>query len=184
MIKALILIDFINDIGLPDWKLAWKWYAKFIDENNIIWNTNEQIKSFRNNWDLIIFVKIWFKSDYSNQPKNSILFWKAHEFQIFKDWDIWDEFCSDLNILPEDIVILKTRISAFYNTNLDSILKNNNVSDLYFAGVSTDLAIESTVRDSHDRDYNTFVLEKCCAAWDINSHNNSIKVLSKIATIV
>jgi uncharacterized protein YpiB (UPF0302 family) len=40
----------------------------------MIKNTNKIISDFRDNSDLIIFVKITFKKDYSNQPKNSKLF--------------------------------------------------------------------------------------------------------------
>ena len=43
-------------------------------KNNILENTNLKIKEFRENSNEIIFVKIQFKSDYSNQPKLSPLF--------------------------------------------------------------------------------------------------------------
>ncbi len=184
MKKALIIIDFINDIISPEWKLAGKWYAKFALENNIISNTNEKIKEFKKNWDLIIFVKITFKQDYSNQPKNSPLFWKANEFEIFKENSEWNNFYKELNILESDIIINKTRVSAFYKTELENILKENNISDLYFCWVATDLAIESAVREWHDRDYNCFILEKCCVAWDIETHKNSLKNLEKISKII
>jgi len=184
MKKALIIIDFINDIISPEWKLAGKWYAKFAIKNDIIENTNNNIANFRINWDLIIFVKITFKEDYSNQPKNSPLFWKANEFGIFKENSKWNKFYEKIHISEKDIILDKTRVNAFYKTELDSILKENNISDLYFCWVATDLAIESAVRDWHDRDYNCFVLEKCCVASDIETHKNSIKNLEKISKII
>ena len=184
MKKALIVIDFINDIVAEDWKLAGKWYPKFVKEYSVIENTNTKIKNFRNNWDLVVFVKINFKADFSNQPKNSPLFWKAHEFWVFQEWNIGSDFIDTLDVQSTDTVIVKTRVSAFHETSLDKILKEANITNVFFAWVATDLAIESAVRDAHDRDYNCVVLSNSCAAWDIETHNRSLKSLEKIANIV
>lgn len=183
MNRALIVIDFINDIISENGKLSWKWYAKFALDNWVIENTNKKISEFRKKSDLIIFVRIAFKEDYSNQPKNSKLFWKANEFWIFRKWSQWDDFYSKLDVSENDIILEKPRVSAFYNTSLDLILKQNNISDLYFSWVALDLAIESSVRDAHDRDYNCFILKNCCAASDLETFNNSIKNLEKISDI-
>lgn len=74
-------------------------------------------------------------------------------------------------------------MSSFYQTNLDLILRNNNIENIEVCGVATDLAVSSFVRDAHDRDYNVFVLEKCCAAANQKDHENSIEIISKISEI-
>jgi nicotinamidase-related amidase len=81
-------------------------------------------------------------------------------------------------------IITKNRISSFYNTELDEYLKSKNIKNIYFSGVSTDLAIESAVRDAHDRDYNVYVIEDCCIAATEDDHLNSLKTLSKISQII
>ncbi|PID84367.1 isochorismatase [Candidatus Gracilibacteria bacterium] len=184
MKKALIIIDFINDIVSKDGKLAGKGYASFIEENNVIENTNKKIEEFRKNNDEVIFVKIQFKEDYSNQPKNSPLFGKAHEFGIFKKGESGDEFFPELDVKENDTIFIKTRVSAFYKTGLEEYLQEKGISELYFAGCATDLAIENAVRDAHDRDFSCFVLENCSGAGDRETHNNSLKNLGKIAKII
>lgn len=74
MKQALIIIDVINDIVDHNGKLANKGYPKFIEKYNTIENINLKIQEFRETNEIIIFVKIEFKKDYSNQPKNSPLF--------------------------------------------------------------------------------------------------------------
>ena len=82
-------------------------------------------------------------------------------------------------------MITKNRVSAFCNTNLDSILKlkENDIEDIMIAGIATELAVSSTVRDAHDLDYDVTVIEDCCASADISNHNATMKILQKIAKI-
>ncbi len=184
MKKALIIIDCINDIIHPDGKLAAKWYGKYVYENNIIENINKKIAQFRWNWDEIIFVNVQFLKDYSDQPKNSPLFGKAHEFWVLQEGTWGTQVHENIDVLDEDLLMTKNRVSAFYGNALYEYLKQNEFIDLYFAGCSTDLAIESAVRDAHDRDFICHVCSDCCAASDSQTHKNSLQTLSKISQII
>lgn len=55
-------------------------------------------------------------------------------------------------------VIFKHRYSAFYNTDLETVLRTLKVEDLVIAGVMTNLCCESTARDAYYRDYRVFFL--------------------------
>jgi len=183
MAKALILIDFINEIVDKDGKLAGKGYSDFIVKNNVFGNLNKLISYARANDYFIIFVKVGFSKNYIEQPKNSPLFGKANDFQVLK-LDTWaTDFHKSLNVREDDVVIIKHRVSSFYNTNLDLILKTNYVDDVLVAGVATDLAVSSVVREGHDRDYNMVIVEDCCVAATYEDHVNSLKILGKLAQI-
>jgi nicotinamidase-related amidase len=53
-------------------------------------------------------------------------------------------------------VIFKHRYSAFYNTDLETVLRVLKVEDLVVTGVMTNLCCESTARDAYFRDYRVF----------------------------
>jgi ureidoacrylate peracid hydrolase len=53
-------------------------------------------------------------------------------------------------------VILKHRYSAFYNTDLETILRCLKIEDLVIVGIMTNLCCESTARDAYYRDYRLF----------------------------
>ncbi|TKJ40857.1 hypothetical protein CEE37_06625 [candidate division LCP-89 bacterium B3_LCP] len=55
-----------------------------------------------------------------------------------------------------DNVIKKHRYSAFYNTDLEIILRCAYIKDLVICGVMTNLCCESTTRDAYYRDYRVF----------------------------
>ena len=48
-----------------------------------------------------------------------------------------------------DIVFQKMRYSAFFETNLDTILKTYNIKYLLFVGTSTNICVEATIRDAY-----------------------------------
>ena len=64
---------------------------------------------------------------------------------------------------PEDIRVSKHRISGFWDTPLDSILKNHDVKTLFFAGVNADHCVLGTLMDANFHGYDTIMLEDCVA---------------------
>jgi len=59
---------------------------------------------------------------------------------------------------PNEKVIFKHRYSAFYNTDLETVLRCLKVEDLVITGIMTNLCCESTARDAYYRDYKVFFL--------------------------
>ena len=56
----------------------------------------------------------------------------------------------------------KYRISGFWGTQLDAILRNLNVRALFFGGVNTDQCVLHTLSDAHFLGYNCVMLEDRC----------------------
>jgi nicotinamidase-related amidase len=73
------------------------------------------------------------------------------------------EFVPELMPEPDDHVIWKRRYNAFYNTDLELILRRRGVDTIILAGALTDICIATTFRSARDRDFNVIVLSDCCA---------------------
>jgi ureidoacrylate peracid hydrolase len=71
---------------------------------------------------------------------------------------------------PEDKIIIKHRYSAFYNTDLETVLRCAKIQDLVISGVMTNLCCESTARDAYYRDYRVFFLADATGAVDEELH--------------
>jgi nicotinamidase-related amidase len=59
---------------------------------------------------------------------------------------------------PKEKVVFKHRYSAFYNTDLETVLRSLGVEDLVISGIMTNLCCESTARGAYYRDYRVFFL--------------------------
>ncbi len=77
-----------------------------------------------------------------------------------------------------ETVIQKHRYSAFYNTNLEIILRGLKVSDLIITGVMTNICCESTARDAFFRDFRVFFLMDATASPYEELHLATLKNLA------
>jgi ureidoacrylate peracid hydrolase len=69
----------------------------------------------------------------------------------FGTWDF--QIVDELAPLPTDIVIVKSRYSGFHGTNLDSVLRGRGIRNLLFAGIASNVCVESTIRDAYFNEY-------------------------------
>ena len=70
----------------------------------------------------------------------------------------------ELAPLPDEIVLPKTSSSVFNSTNLDYLLRNIGIEDLFVVGYMTDQCIDHAVKDGADRGYYVTCIEDACAA--------------------
>jgi len=82
---------------------------------------------------------------------------------------ILDKDSSDAAIIaglvpePSDIHIDKFRLSGFWDTELDSVLRNLRAQTLLFAGVNLDQCVYATLMDAHCLGYDCVLVEDCAA---------------------
>jgi ureidoacrylate peracid hydrolase len=72
----------------------------------------------------------------------------------------WDyELVDALTPKPGDIRVHKTRYSAFFNSQLDSILRARGIKTIVFVGIASNVCVESTLRDGFHLEYFGVMLE-------------------------
>lgn len=78
---------------------------------------------------------------------------------------------------PEDIVVTKHRVSAFTGTDLEMVLRANEIETLVMFGIATSGVVLSTLLHAFDSDYRTLVIADCCADRDTELHTALLKQL-------
>ncbi len=79
---------------------------------------------------------------------------------------------------PREKVVLKHRYSAFYDTDLATVLRCLGVEDVVVCGIMTNLCCESTARDAYFRDYRVFVPADGTGSIDEELHVASLMNLA------
>lgn len=179
-----LVLDMMNDLVHPEGVNGKGPYGEQSRARNIVANTRGAIGKARAADVPVGFVRVGFSPDYRECPPGSPIFSGAKKNGIFKLGEWGTETHPDLGQSAEDFDIVKHRVSPFYSTTLDAILRANNIVRIYCSGISTNAVVQSLVREGHDRDYEMIVLEDCCCGMSAEEHDMAIKSLKRFCTII
>ena len=76
-----------------------------------------------------------------------------------------------------EIIIDKPGKGAFYATDLGDVLKTHGIENLLVCGVTTEVCVNTTVREANDRGYRCVVLEDCCASYFPEFHEMGLRMI-------
>ena len=83
-----------------------------------------------------------------------------------------------------DVSVCKVAYSAFFNTQLDWVLRRAGITTVVVSGIVTNGGVASTVRDAHMRDYRTLVLADGCAAFSTAVHDTALADMATVAQVL
>ncbi|MFM0220953.1 cysteine hydrolase family protein [Paraburkholderia dipogonis] len=82
-----------------------------------------------------------------------------------------------------DVSVWKVAYSAFFNTQLDWVLRRARIDTVAICGIVTNGGVASTARDAHMRDYRVLVLGDGCAASTQAAHDTALADLRTICEL-
>lgn len=83
-----------------------------------------------------------------------------------------------------DVSVCKVAYSAFFNTQLDWVLRHAGIETVAVCGIVTNGGVASTVRDAHMREYHTIVLSDGCAAFKTEVHAAALADMGTVAQVM
>lgn len=124
----------------------------------------------------VIWVNWGNRPDLANMPPNQIHLYKpkgtgiglgdplpGHGARVLEKGSWAAATVDELAPEPSDILVDKYRISGFWDTPLDSILRNLGIRSVLFAGVNTDQCVLHSLTDANFLGYGCILVEDCCA---------------------
>jgi nicotinamidase-related amidase len=118
----------------------------------------------------VAFVQVGFRPGYPEVSPRNRAFSSAKAAGRFLLGETGSEIDSRVAPLTGEPVVIKHRVGAFWATELEQLLRAQDIERLVLAGISTSGVVLSTVRDAADRDYELVVLSDCCADSDPEVH--------------
>jgi ureidoacrylate peracid hydrolase len=163
--KALVVVDMQNGFLKPDGFMVKA--GLNIDQCIAAIEPNQRVIAACREANIpVIFTRYSLRSDYKDAGLLGQIYPALKESQAMvvgtRDWEIAEE----LKPMPGDVILDKQRYSSFYNTNLEVILRGLGVTMVVVTGVTTNICVESTVRDAFFRDFKVTVIEDCVGAVD------------------
>lgn len=78
---------------------------------------------------------------------------------------------------PEDLVISKRQWNALQGTKLEPHLRRRGIDTIVLAGIATNLAVESTARAAHERDFSVVMVEDAMTSLSVETHAFSVRTV-------
>lgn len=171
--SALVLIETQNEWMHPEGKLR---KAKIKDEQmmlNSMANIEKALVFARKNNIPVIHVGLRFEKGYPELANGKSGLRKAiPNVGTFSVNEFGSQFYETVKpIEGEFIVAGRVGASGFTASNLDAYLRNNKIENIYLVGYATHVCVESTVRDAHDKGYNTFLISDATSAFNKSQQN-------------
>jgi nicotinamidase-related amidase len=112
----------------------------------------------------IIYIRTAFRPDYADLSPNNPMHARIAQLpgKKFIKGDPSTNFPPSIAPLADDIVITKSRVSAFTGTDLEVVLRSLGVDSLVMCGIATSGAVLATMIQAVDRDYKVTVLGDAC----------------------
>lgn len=183
MPSIYLVLDLENDLVHEDGPNGKSPLGEQVRGRRVIANTQAALAKARAAGIKVGYVRVGFSPDYRECPPNSPIFSAARKNGLFKLGTWGTEIHPDVAPKPEDFQIVKHRVSPFYATHLEAVLRANGITRIYCSGVSSNAVVQATVREGHDRDYEIVVLEDCCAALSAEEHATAIANLKRFCTV-
>jgi nicotinamidase-related amidase len=79
--------------------------------------------------------------------------------------------------LDSEIVIDKPGKGAFYATEMGDLLQKYGIENLLVCGVTTEVCVNTTVREANDRGYRCLVVSDGCASYFPEFHEMGLKMI-------
>lgn len=162
--SAVVVVDMQNAFATKGGMLDISG-ADISDAPRVVRSIKSVLDAARQAGVLVVYVQMGYKPDLSNSGGPSSPNWhKELAMRLMNcrpelkgklltegTWDF--AIVEDLKPEPSDLVVIKTRYSGFVGTTLDSQLRTRDIRYLFFAGIATNVCVESTLRDAYFRDY-------------------------------
>jgi len=160
---ALLVIDMISDFARPGGAL----YSDPVGA--IVPAVAREIGLAKTAGDAVIFI---CDAHVEDDP----------EFKIFPPHALpgeGREIVAELDTTGAAAIILKSRYSAFFGTDLDDRLRALGITDLRLVGNCTNICVFFTAADAANREYRIEVVRDAVASFDVQAHVDALRELER-----
>ena len=173
---AVVFIEYQNEFASEGGKLHGAVKA-VMDKNNMLKKSAELAAYARGKGVKIIHAPITFTDDYKEiRPNGFGILANIRDGGVFKASEWGGAFCKEMTPSEEDIIVHGKRgLCGFASTNLEFILRQNNIETVILGGFLTNCCVESTMRVAYEKGFNVITLTDGTAAASIEQQEAACK---------
>lgn len=178
---ALIAIHGQSDVIGAEGAFADFFHAE-VANRGVVGKFSVLLKDAREAGATVIYTRLAYSPGCNDLKANSPLLQIAQQRESLKRGGPHTNFIEPLAPRDTDMVVTNQRIGGF-TPELATIFEDRGIQTLVFAGVATNISVESSARAASDHGFHVAIVEDCCSAATPDAHAASIESLGLLASI-
>jgi nicotinamidase-related amidase len=172
---AFVFIEYQNEFCSPGGKL-YDAVKECLDKTDMLQRSIQTAQTARSSGCTVIHCPISFKTGHkeiSDTPYGILAGVKNGEAFTAGTWGA--DFVNGMKPVSGDLTVKgKSGLCGFASTNLDFLLRQNNIKNVVLSGFLTNCCVESTMRTAYENGYKVYTLQDCVAATSIAAQDATL----------
>ena len=182
--SALLVLHFQNGVAHPDG--VWgKYLFPQVEKNRSVGNARRALENARQRGMLVIYVNIAWRPGFPELPDNTCGLLKEAKDNnecLVGSWgaDVIDELKPEGN----EIIVINFGSDSFEATDLDLILRNRGIRNVYVVGQCIEHVVATTVKRAVNMGYSATVLKDCTSGFTDQNYDAMVEILPLYADLI
>ena len=181
---AFLVLHFQNGVAHPDG--VWgKYLFPQVEKNGSVGNARRALDAARQRGMLVIYVNIAWRPGFPELPDNTCGLLKEAKNNnecLVGSWgaDVIDELKPEGN----EIIVINFGSDSFEGTDLDLILRNRGVKNLYVVGQCIEHVVATTVKRAVNMGYSAAILKDCTSGFTDQNYDAMVEIMPLYADLI
>ena len=182
--SALLVLHFQNGVAHPEG--VWgKYLFPQVEKNGSVGNAKRALDAARQRGMLVIYVNIAWRPGFPELPDNTCGLLKEAKDNnecLVGSWgaDVIDELKPEGN----EIIVINFGSDSFEGTDLDLILRNRGVKNLYVVGQCIEHVVATTVKRAVNMGYSAAILKDCTSGFTDQNYDAMVEIMPLYADLI
>ncbi len=183
--SALLMLHWQNSVCDP--KGVWgKNLCAQIEKGNSIRNAQNVLKTARARGMLTIFVNIGWRAGFPELPQNQyyplLQGAKDENKGIIGSWEV--DVIDALRPDKTELIVINYGSDSFEGTDLDRILRANNIGHLFVSGQCIEHVVATTIKRAANMGYNATLIKDATSGFTDNNYRAMLDILPLYSKVI
>jgi nicotinamidase-related amidase len=161
-------------------------FAEGVERHQVVPQVGRLLSAARGAGSTPVYLRVVFKSGYPDLVANCPLLGMVVQTGALRVGEPGAEIVPELAPQDGDLVIDHQRLTGFFGTQLDALLRSRDVTTVVVCGVATNVTVEGTARDAVNLGYRTVIASDACSTASDEAHRATLEtfqLLGEVATV-
>lgn len=174
---AVLVIDMQNSFLRPGGAMYQHQGEALRDPGGTVQRVGEVVAAATASAIPVIYTRHCYRPGYADAGSRTLRLFQSMDAEplVRGTWDA--DIVDELKPGPGAAVVDKTRMDAFYNTDLEVLIRGISATRLVVTGIVTNACVETTTRSAAMRDLDVVIFENCCTTYSAEHQANALEAL-------